>query len=1018
MKESPAIFRRLKVRSLLVVGAILPWMAVAALGQDPAKVDFAKDVFPVLKSKCGDCHGADGASGGLRLDTLDGIRKGGNSGKLYEPFKSGESLIVKRLLGQDGKPRMPMGFAPLPDETIAKIRAWIDAGAVIVEPGTTKHWSYVPPVRPALPAVGNPAWSKNPIDRFVYARLEKEGLKPSPEASKETLARRAALDITGLPPTLAQLDAFLADRRPDAYERYVDRLLSSPHYGERMARIWLDLARYADTNGYEKDLPRQIWAWRDWVIDAFNRNMPYDEFTIEQLAGDLLPKPTRDQLVATGFNRNSMLNDEGGIDPEEFRVVAVMDRIDATATTWLGSTLACAQCHNHKYDPFTQKDYYSFFAFFNRSEDNGRDTAPTIRLYTEAQQAVANDLSAEIKDYQARIKAMRPTVLAAQVTPWDRDWTVVKPSKAEAEGAHLSILDDSSILASGPDPKADLYRITVPLSGLSQLAGLRIEAIPDAGLPEHSSGRNENGNFVLRHVEAMIVHRDGSMTPLKLATATADFSQQDFDPQSTISDGPGLGWAIAAFQPENRTLHQLAISLAGPYKPSSTDRLQITLRHQTRFPHHNLGRFRISLTSNRRLAAVTPPTVAIAAVIAKPADKRTAEEQKQAEDYFLRSAPELAETRRHLDEAQMRLGRLEAKVPTTMVMRDLPTPRPDHILKRGDFRTPGDPVEPATPECLGGKATRPDRLGLARWLVDPKNPLTARVEVNRLWEQCFGRGIVATPEDFGSQGDPPSHPELLDWLATEFVAKKWDVKAMLRLIVTSETYKQSSRVTPDLLAKDPNNTLLARGPRFRAEAEMIRDIALTASGLLSEKIGGPSVMPPQPPGIWENSFSFYDTKERWKDATGPDRYRRGLYTYWRRTAPYPMALTFDLKSRDMCVAHRSRTNSPLQALNLLNDPVFLECAGRLGVKMSQAKDGIVYGFRACTGRTPSAKEVAILEQVRRDALADFRRQGGAATAEFLRAAGITAKEELTDQNAAWIAVANTILNLDETITKG
>ncbi|HWA82790.1 MAG TPA: DUF1553 domain-containing protein, partial [Fimbriimonadaceae bacterium] len=631
---------------------------------------------------------------------------------------------------------------------------------------------------------------------------------------------------------------------------------------------------------------------------------------------------------------------------------------------------------------------------------------------------MADLLSTEIQDYQSKMNAMRPTILAAQTMPWDRDWATVKPLSAEAAEAHLSVLDDSSILASGPNPKADLYRVTVPLAGLDRLAGFRIEAIPDPSLPGHSSGRNENGNFVLRHVEAMIVHRDGSMTPLKLAAAVADFSQQDFDPQSTVSDGPGLGWAIAAFQPENRTLHQLAISLASRYKPAPTDRLLITLRHPTQFPNHNLGRFRISLTSNRRLAAVVPPTAATAALLSKPADKRSKDEEALVEDYLLRSAPELAEVRAQLTDAQARLDKLRAKAPTTMVMRDLPTSRPNHILKRGDFRTPGDPVDPATPECLGGKLTRPDRLGLARWLVDPKNPLTARVEINRLWEQCFGRGIVTTPEDFGSQGDPPSHPELLDWLASEFMARKWTVKAMLRLIVTSETYKQSSRVTPELQAKDPNNVLLARGPRFRVEAEMIRDIALTASGLLSEKIGGPSVMPPQPPGIWENSFSFYDTKERWKDATGPDRYRRGLYTYWRRTAPYPMALTFDLKSRDMCIAHRSRTNSPLQALNLLNDPVFLECAGRLGVKMGQAKEGIVYGFRSCTGRTPSAKEVAILEGVRRDALADFRRQGGAATAEFLRAAGITAKEDLTDENAAWIAVANTILNLDETITKG
>jgi hypothetical protein len=1010
-----AVIRNKTLRLFAI--AALPWLGFAALTNQSSaqKVDFAREIAPILKSKCGNCHGADNPSGGLRLDTVDGIKTGGVNGRLFEPFKSADSLLVKRLLGQGG-PRMPMGFAPLPDDTIAKVKAWIDQGGVLIDPSKVKHWAFSPPVRPALPAIKEAAWARNPIDRFVLARLEKDGLKPSPEAPKETLARRAALDLTGLPPTVEELDAFLKDKAPGAYERYVDRLLASPHYGERMARIWLDLARYADTNGYEKDLPRQMWAWRDWVINAFNRDLPYDEFTIEQLAGDMLPNPTRDQLVATGFHRNSMLNDEGGIDPEEFRIVAVIDRLDATATTWLGTTLACAQCHDHKYDPFTQRDYYSFFACLNQSEDNGRDTTPILRLPNPQQEKELKSLQSDIDQTQKQIDAKLAGVIS-KMSAWKErmatGWQTVKP-EAKAEGANLTVLGDNSILASGPDPKADLYTVTLPLAGKQSVAGLRLEAIPDASLPEKSSGRNFNGNFVVRHIEAKLVRADGSQASVKFLTAKADFTQQDFDPQSTIDEGEGLGWAIAAFDPENRVLHALSLSLAAPITAVDGDRLVVTIKHQTRYSNHNLGRFRLSLTSDLELAKTMPATAAISAVFAKPVAKRNKEEDKLLTDYYTTIAPELSELKLHLKRVKKVHDAIEGMAPTSMVMRELAKPRPDRILKRGDFRTPGDAVTPASPKVLGGALTRPDRLGLARWIVDPKNPLTARVEVNRLWEQCFGRGLVSTPEDFGTQGEPPSHPELLDWMATEMIAKKWDVKAMLRLIVTSATYRQSSRTTPGLTAKDPNNVLLARGPRFRVEAEMIRDIALTASRRLSPAIGGPSVMPPQPPGIWENSFSFYDTKERWVDATGPNRYRRGLYTYWRRTAPYPMELTFDLKSRDMCVAHRSRTNSPLQALDVLNDPVFVECAGKLGVTMGEK--GLAYGFRACTSRAPKPSEVAALESLRKDALAKFD-MNGAETTKFLRSAGITEKSQLTAENAAWIVVANAILNLDETITK-
>jgi len=993
--------------------AVLGWQAAK-----PGPVDYATEIAPILKSKCVSCHGPDVQSGGLRLDSIAAVRKGGAHGSLFTAGKGADSLIMQRILGKGGGPRMPMGFAPLTPEATAKIQAWIDQGALANE-ANAKHWAYIPPARPTLPVVKNKAWVRNPIDQFVLARLEKEGLKPAPDATPEQLARRVSLDLTGLPPTVAELDAFLADKKPGAYERYVDRLLASPHYGERMARIWLDLARYADTNGYEKDLPRQMWLWRDWVIGAFNQNMPYDEFTIEQLAGDELPHPTQAQLIATGFHRNSMLNDEGGIDPEEFRVVAVMDRIDATATTWLGSTLACAQCHDHKYDPFSQKDYYRFFAYFNQSEDNGRDPTPILQVPNEAQAKTLADIDAKIAADNKAMTGRTTSVLAGQAA-WEKrtneSWVTPKPSEIKATGAKLTILGDNSVLASGDDPPADLYTITLPLEG-KPLAGLRIEAIPHSSLPEKSSGRNFNGNFVLRRVKAKLVHADGSESPIAFADAKADFSQGDFDPRTTIRDGEGLGWAIAGFEPANRILHTLALSIEKPIDTKGGDRLVIALEHQTKYPNHNLGRFRISVTDDAELATLAPPPVLIRNLLLNP--KRLPADDKQVQDFYLSQAPELKNLRDDLAQLTMKRNEVMAKVPTTMVMRDVAKPRPNHVLKRGDFRTPGDEVNPAPPTVLGGIAATSDRLGLAKWLVSPKNPLTARVEVNRLWEQCLGRGLVATAEDFGTQGDRPTHPELLDWLATEFMARKWDIKAMLKLIVTSSTYRQSSKGPAALIKDDPYNVLLARGPRFRMEAEGVRDIALVASGRLTQTIGGPSVMPPQPGGIWENSFSFYDTKERWVNDEGPNRYRRGIYTYWRRTAPFPMALTFDLKSRDMCVAHRTRTNTPLQALNTLNDPLFVECAGALGKKMAKlgGDKGLTYGFRACTSRAPKPAELAVLRKVLAEATQKFTLSPQSAT-DLLKEARLTAKEDLNKENAAWTVVANVLLNLDETITKG
>ena len=766
-----------------------PAEAPAAL----AEVSFSRDVRPILAGTCFKCHGPDLKKGGLDLQSRETVIKELASGRhAIVPGKSDESELIFRVSAEETTVRMPPKGKgePLTPRQIAVLRAWIDQGAKYEE-----HWAYVKPVRPPLPRVQDTSWPRNAIDYFVLARLEHEGLRPSPEADKATLIRRVSLDLTGLPPTLAEVDAFLADTRPDAYERLVDRLLLSPHYGEHQARFWLDLARYADTNGYEKDERRSIWPYRDWVISAFNRDLPFDQFTIEQLAGDLLPNPTLDQLIATGFHRNTMVNTEGGTDDEEFRVAAVVDRVNTTMEVWMATTFACAQCHNHKYDPFTQNEYYQFFAFFNSTADRGRSNDPQLPIFRPEQLAQRQQIELAIARQQA-----------------------------------LALVPDTNPLASA-----------------------------------------------------------------------------------------------ARFK--------VALEAAAPFQ--------------------------------KRLDAVKPDT--------------------------------------------------------TLIMRELPQPRPTHVMIRGNHQNKGELVTPGTPAKLHPfPASQPrNRLGLARWLVNPDNPLVGRVTMNRVWARYFGKGFVETSEDFGVQGDLPTHPELLDWLATEFVRQQWSLKAMHRLIVTSATYRQSSRVTPQLLERDPNNRLFARGPRFRLDAEMVRDNALTVSGLLNRKLGGPSVFPYQPDGIWFNPYS----SDRWVMSTDGDQYRRGVYTFWRRTAPYAAFVAFDAPSREVCAERRPRTNTPLQALATLNDKPFVEASVALARRMlTEAKgterDRATYGFRLCVARWPTERELELLLQLYRQNLTKYRQDPFAARALVLNGLPDVPQDVALPELAAWTVVANVLLNLDETITKG
>jgi hypothetical protein len=989
--------------------------------------DFAKDIQPILTSRCVQCHSAKNLMGGLRLDSSQALA-GGLSGKVILPGKSDESLLVKMIGGQIEGKRMPMTGDPLTAEQVGLIRRWIDDGAawpedsVAVAEPEKKHWAYVPPVRPSLPAVKHTTWARNAIDLFVLARLEKEGLLPSPETDRARLIRRVSLDLIGLPPSIEEVDAFIADKNPDAYEKLVDRLLASRHYGERWARHWLDLARYADSHGYESDPLRSMWKYRDWVIEAFNRNLPFDQFTVEQLAGDMLPNATLDQKIASGFHRNTMINMEGGVDAEETRTESVVDRTNTTATIWLGSTLACAQCHNHKYDPLSQKDYYRFLAFFNNTVDGQeRDEKPEIEALTPAESAKGEAIRAEIAKLETILNTQTPQLDEAQRT-WERqaearpvEWVALQPNGAlSAGGATLKVLPDSSILAEGPNPENDNYTI-VAQTDLKTITGMRLQVISDSTLPGSGPGRDADGIFVLSRIEAQVSPRGAPQTvqPVTWKRAEAEQSAPTFSVESLLENKGNAGWSID--KSKSGKLDQVSAFFeaedgAGFEQGTA---LTITLSNRSKKKVANLGRFRLWVTASKNPVSFSD---SIRAILALAPDQRSSDQKIRLAAYHRSVAPQLEEVRKRIAD----LHRSEPKVVKTMAMQERKEPRSTHIHVRGSFLNKGEPVTAGVPALFPslpeGQPT--DRLSLARWLVSERNPLAARVTVNRIWEQIFGRGLVATSEDFGTQGEPPSHPELLDWLATELVAKRWDVKAIQQLIVTSATYRQSSWATPELNQRDPYNRLLARGPRFRLEAEAIRDVALRAGGLLSEKIGGPSVFPPQPEGIWTQHYS----QEKWVPSQGEDRYRRGIYTFWRRTSAYPSFFTFDAPSRESCTARRPRTNTPLQALTTLNDPAFFEAAQHLAFRIvkeggSDAKARMVRGFRLCLARQPQPAELKQLlsywmQQADRFKQGTNAREALSLVGELPWPEGVPVWEE-----AAWTVVANVLLNLDETITK-
>ena len=1002
---------------------------------------FASKVRPIFASRCYSCHGPQVQQNGLRLDSLAGVLKGSETGKIIVPGRSDQSRIIRRLTAKE-RPLMPYGGPPLSNDEIEVIRQWIDVGAPgpdssapIAPSKLRKHWAYIKPVRPPIPDVKNAGWCRNPIDNFILAKLEKNGLRPSEEADKATLIRRVYLDVIGLPPSPQEVDAFLADKSPDAYEKVVDRLFRSPRYGERWARQWLDLARYADSNGYEADRRRTAWEYRDWVIRALNKDMSFRDFTIEQIAGDMLPHPSQDQLIATGFSRNSMLNQEGGVDPEEYYWYSLVDRTNTTASVWLGLTLGCAQCHNHKFDPLTQKDYYRFLAFFSNSEyKEGLEgdrwvREPELELPTPEQETQSRKLRRRIAELQKVLDTQTPQLDAAQ-TSWeaemraaDRNWTTLLPDRYEsAGGAAMKRLPDGSILASGKNPQADTYVVRARVDS-GPITGVRIEVLGDPSLPNGGPGRDPEGNFFLSKFEVQSAPTtDPDRKQLvKWKDAAADESQDGYKVKRIVQRGNDRdedrvrGWAIDASTHSPR--REAVFVPDKPFSFSGGTVLTITFKHEMRHASRNIGRFRLSVTTTDDPDFVVRIPARLRPLLDVPAQKRTSEQAGELAASYRSVAPLLEPTRKQIANLQNEVEKLG--IDAAMIMRERPGyGRPAaYIRERGTFTSKGDLVYADVPSVLGPlpKNVMPNRLGLAEWLVSDDNPLTVRVTVNHFWEAIFGHGIVETAEDFGSQGELPSHPELLDWLATEFEQRGWSMKAIQRLMLTSATYRQSSHVAPELLARDPYNKLYARGPRFRVEAEMVHDIALSASGLLSAKMYGPSVFPYQPEGILDLPYN----DEKWIESQGEDRYRRAIYTMIHRSAPYPSLSTFDAPSRETCTVRRVRTNTPLQALTVLNDPYFFDAARAMAKRMlseggTRPQDWATYGFRLAVSRRPTQNELDQLVSFYQQQLAAYKLNPQAAAKTVnAKPAGISNAPEL----AAWTMVANVLLNMDETISK-
>ena len=959
-------------------------------------IDFNRDIRPILSDKCFTCHGPDAATRKTKV-RFD-----------METSPAIHNEMLRRVSSTDKAVRMPpayLGRDKLSDREISLIRDWIAQGAK-----WQPFWSFIPPQRPAVPVIADANWPKNPIDNFVFAKLAHEGLTPSPEADKRTLIRRVSLDLTGIPPTPQEVASYLSDSSPDAYENVVDRLLKSPRYGERMAFRWMEAARYGDTNGYQTDGPREMWRWRDWVINAFNQNMPYDEFTIEQLAGDLLPNPTRSQIIATGFNRNHRTNGEGGIIPEEYRVEYVADRAQTTSIVWMGLTVGCARCHDHKYDPILQKDFYRLFAYFNRIPNekgfsyNYGNEEPTIKAPLPEQEKHLAELDAKIAKLAAGPSVPNAHNLAYLSTPQSFPaWHSPDPPISRAEPiANFGYMEPFTFSA-WIKPESPNGGILSQAEDYMEGQGHTLYLI-DGKLRLH---------IVLRWTDLALRLETVKAIPLNEwhhVTATYDGKRKAAGAHLYIDGVPQETKVLFDQNDEpfkvdpKKVPFRIGVAGGMPFKGAVED---VRVYKEALLPEECAA-----------IAARETP----AQIAAIPAAQRTfAQTAKYNLDHFEKTAsPATRKRRDDLLAARQEREKYYDAIPTVMVMVDDPNARESFLLKRGAYDSHGEKVTPGIPAILPQiDPNFPDnRLGLARWLVDRRNPLTARVTVNRFWQSYFGFGIVKTVDDFGSQGEWPTNPELLDWLAVQFMESGWDVKAMQRLIVTSATYRQSSKTTPDLLQKDPDNRLLARGPRFRLGPEVIRDQALAVSGLLVEKVGGPSVKPYQPPGLWQELSSGGG----YVQDKGEGLYRRSLYTYWKRTVAPPFMGNFDSPNREVCTVYENRTNTPLQALDLMNDVTFLESSRKLAERMiveggATPTQRIDHAYELLLARPPKPAELTILTKALGSFESTYQKDPKAAD-EFLSYGDSPRKPGIdTADLAAYTSVASMLFNLDAVINK-
>lgn len=1002
----------------------------------PEVIEFNRDIRPILSDNCIFCHGPDKnkREADLRLDTEAGLHGTGEGGPVVAG-KPAESELFKRITSSDADVQMPPAKSgkTLTPRDIELIKKWIEQGARY-----EGHWAFLPNRVPATESTDAAATAR--IDELVEATRAAQNLTAAPEAERITLLRRLSFDLTGLPPSESEIAAFIADSSPEAFERQVDKLLASPHFGERMAIWWLDLVRYADTVGYHGDQEMSVSPFREWVIAAFNSNKKFDEFTIEQLAGDLLPNPTREQKIASGYNRLGMMSAEGGVQPKEYLAKYIAERVRNASGTWMGVTLGCAECHDHKFDPFTTKDFYQFEAFFADIKEQGlysgaHETGiwgPSLKVPTPQQEADLAALDVKLKAVRETLAANTPELAAAQAE-WEKSqvtWTLLKPDTITSkEGVTLTLKDDGSYLASDKNPATDTY--TLSFKNLpAGITALRLEVLPDDSLPQKGPGRAGNGNFVLSEIIATVKPASGDPRPVPLQNATATYEQTGAAGGNPYgkwavaaaidADAKGKTWGWAVMEQVGKP-HAAVFETAADLTLEEGATFQVELLQNLDNPHHTIGRFRLSVATAARPIKATDLPPAIAALLAVPMDQRTEAQKTELANHYRNLAPLLEPKRKELAELEQARKTLDASIPVSLTTETV-APRMVRILKRGNWMDEtGEEVRPAFPEMFAAPPAadvRLTRLDLAKWLVSRENPLTARATTNRLWKLFFGAGLSRKLDDLGGQGEWPSHPQLLDYLASRFIETGWDLKRIVKTIVMTRAYRQSSGATPELMEADPYNRWLARQGRFRLDAEMVRDNALSISGLLVEKVGGKSVRPYQPPGYW--AYLNFPQRE-WQNGAGDDLYRRGLYTHWQRQYLHPSLLAFDAPSREECAADRPRSNTPLQSLVLLNDPTYVEAARAFAELILRHKGDVSarlnYAFQRALSRPIEPREQELLAKLLQQHLSEYGADPESARSLLSVGARPLPGDLPQAELAAWTSVARTILNLHEVITR-